>query len=71
MDKKPVTKEIVDYAMKITSKDVRAPKCVRDGIVKKTYTEQDMIDAIIYGSSLTTSNVKLYAHNYIKLLNKQ
>jgi hypothetical protein len=37
----------------------------------KKYTEEDMIDAIIYGSSLTTSNVKLYAHNYIKSLNKQ
>lgn len=46
MDKKPVTKEIVDYAMKITSKDVRAPKCVRDGIVKRMYTEEDVREAI-------------------------
>jgi hypothetical protein len=38
---------------------------------EKKYTEDDMIDAIIYGSSLTTSNVKLYAHNYINSLNKQ
>jgi hypothetical protein len=41
-------------------------QCQED-IVEK-YTEQDMIDAIIYGSSLTTSNVRLYAHNYIKSL---
>jgi len=45
-------------------------KCQEDNKDKK-YTEEDMIDAIIYGSSLTTSNVKLYAHNYINSLNKQ
>ena len=28
------TTQIVREAMKIVSKDVRAPKCVRDGIVK-------------------------------------
>lgn len=30
----PCTKDIVDFAMKVTLKDVRLPKCVRDGIVK-------------------------------------
>jgi hypothetical protein len=45
-------------------------KCQED-MADKKYTEEDMIDAIIYGSSLTTSNVKLYAHNYINSLNKQ
>ena len=29
-----VTTEIVREAMRIVSKDVRAPKCVRDGLVK-------------------------------------
>lgn len=29
------TTQIVREAMRIVSKDVRAPKCVRDGIVKK------------------------------------
>lgn len=43
----------------------------QEDMADKKYTEQDMIDAIIYGSSLTTSNVKLYAHNYINSLNKQ
>lgn len=28
------TQDIVDEAMRITSKDVRLPKCVRDGTVK-------------------------------------
>jgi hypothetical protein len=28
------TQDIVDEAMRIASKDVRLPKCVRDGIVK-------------------------------------
>jgi hypothetical protein len=31
----PCTKYWVDLAMKIVSKDVRLPKCVRDGLVKK------------------------------------
>lgn len=31
---KPCTQWIVDLAMLITSKEVRSPKCVRDGIVK-------------------------------------
>jgi len=43
----------------------------QEDMADKKYTEEDMIDAIIYGSSLTTSNVKLYAHNYINSLNKQ
>lgn len=30
----PATKYIVNLAMKLTSKDVMAPKCVRDGLVK-------------------------------------
>jgi len=47
-----------------------AIQCQED-MADKKYTEEDMIDAIIYGSSLTTSNVKLYAHNYINSLNKQ
>lgn len=42
-----------------------------EDMADKKYTEEDMIDAIIYGSSLTTSNAKLYAHNYINSLNKQ
>jgi hypothetical protein len=45
-------------------------QCQED-MADKKYTEEDMIDAIIYGSSLTTSNIKLYAHNYINSLNKQ
>jgi len=45
-------------------------ECYKDNKDKK-YTEEDMIDAIIYGSSLTTCNIKLYAHNYINSLNKQ
>lgn len=28
------TQDIVDEAMRIVSKDVRLPKCVRDGLVK-------------------------------------
>lgn len=44
-------------------------QCQED--MDKKYTEEDMIDAIIYGSSLTTCNIKLYAHNYINSLNKQ
>lgn len=28
------TQDVIDEAMRIVSKDVRAPKCVRDGIVK-------------------------------------
>ena len=31
----PCTKHWVDLAMEIVSKDVRLPKCVRDGLVKK------------------------------------
>ncbi len=36
MDKKSraCTQDIIDEAMKIVNKDVRSPKCVRDGIVK-------------------------------------
>jgi hypothetical protein len=49
---------------------IKGYSCQED-MADKKYTEEDMIDAIIYGSSLTTSNVKLYAHNYIKSLNKQ
>ena len=44
----------------------------------KKYTEEDMLNAINYCSSLTPSNSKLspleravYAHNYIKSINKQ
>ena len=45
-------------------------QCQED-MADKKYTEEDMIDAIIYGSSLTTCNIKLYAPNYINSLNKQ
>jgi hypothetical protein len=76
-DKKPVTKEIVDYAMKITSKDVRAPKCVRDGIVKRMYTEEDVRNAFNAGDAWGRAD---YVGNnqpfpdedeYINSLNKQ
>ena len=30
-----ITTQVVRLAMKIVSKDVRKPKCVRDGIVKE------------------------------------
>ena len=43
---KACTQAIVDEAMRITSKDVRSPKCVRDGIVKRMYTEDDVREAI-------------------------
>jgi len=46
---KTCTQSIVDEAMRITSKDVRAPKCVRDGIVKRMYTEEDIRNAIEVG----------------------
>jgi tRNA U34 5-carboxymethylaminomethyl modifying GTPase MnmE/TrmE len=36
----------VDFAMKLTSKDVRPPKCVRDGIVKPI-EEENMKDEYI------------------------
>lgn len=32
---KPCTWEIVQEAMRIVSKDVRKPKCVRDGLIKE------------------------------------
>ena len=76
-NKKPVTKEIVDYAMKITSKDVRAPKCVRDGIVKRMYTEEDVRNAFNAGDAWGRAD---YVGNnqpfpdedeYINSLNKQ
>ena len=47
--KRACTQDIVDEAMRIAGKDVRAPKCVRDGIVKRMYTEKDIIDAVIFG----------------------
>lgn len=30
-----ITTQVVRLAMKIVSKDVRKPKCVRDGIIKQ------------------------------------
>ena len=45
-------------------------QCQKD-MVDKKYTEEDMLKAIIYGSSLTPSHAKLYANNYINSLNKQ
>ena len=44
--KKACTQEIVNEAMKQTSKDVRLPKCVRNGLVKRMYTEEELIWAI-------------------------
>ena len=46
--KRACTQDIVDEAMRIASKDVRAPKCVRDGIVKRMYTEEDLLDAMSF-----------------------
>ena len=45
-------------------------QCQED-MADKKYTEEDMLKAIIYGSSLTPSHAKLYANNYINSLNKQ
>jgi hypothetical protein len=75
--KKACTQAIVDEAMRITSKDVRAPKCVRDGIVKRTYTEQDMVNAICFGMQKGLNVGKInetdndWVNNYINSLNKQ
>lgn len=33
-EKKPCTWYVVQQAMKIVSKDVRCPKCIRDNVVK-------------------------------------
>lgn len=33
-ERKAITKEVIDFAMKEVSKDVRKPKVVRDGIIK-------------------------------------
>jgi hypothetical protein len=38
---KPCTQNVVDEAMKIASKDVRQPKCVRDGLVQKQETLEE------------------------------
>jgi len=37
---KPCTQNVVDEAMRIVSKDVRQPKCVRDGLVKQETLEE-------------------------------
>ena len=74
---KACTQAIVDEAMRITSKDVRAPKCVRDGIVKRMYTEDDIINAVLFGmqKGLNVGKVEEtdndWVNNYIKSLNKQ
>jgi len=74
---KPCTQSIVDEAMRITSKDVRAPKCVRDGIVKRKYSEKNIIDAVLFGmqKGLNVDKVEEtdndWVNNYIKSLNKQ
>lgn len=76
--KKAVTQEIVDEAMRITGKDVRAPKCVRDGIVKRVYTEEDLRKAFKYGvdmeAGLVSFEYKKYPDGFsqfINSLNKQ
>lgn len=76
--KKAVTQEIVDEAMRITGKDVRAPKCVRDGIVKRVYTEEDLRKAYDYGvnmeSGIESFDYKNYPDGFsqfINTLNKQ
>jgi hypothetical protein len=75
--KKACTQAIVDEAMQITSKDVRAPKCVRDGTVKRMYTEKDIIDAVLFGmqKGLNVGKVEEtdndWVNNYINSLNKK
>lgn len=69
---KACTQAIVDEAMRIVSKDVRAPKCVRDGIVKRMYTEKDIIDAVLFGmqKGLNVGKVEEtdndWVNNYVK-----
>jgi hypothetical protein len=43
---KPCTQDIVDEAMKIVSKDVRQPKCVRDGLVQKQETLEETAERL-------------------------
>lgn len=70
--KKVCTQAIVDEAMRIVSKDVRAPKCVRDGVVKRMYTEKDIIDAVLFGmqKGLNVGKVEEidndWVNNYVK-----
>jgi hypothetical protein len=74
---KACTQAIVDEAMRITSKDVRSPKCVRDGIVKRMYTEDDIINAVLFGMQKGLNIGKVeetdndWVNNYVKSLNKQ
>jgi hypothetical protein len=43
---KPCTQNVVDEAMKIVSKDVRQPKCVRDGLVQKQETLEETAERL-------------------------
>lgn len=51
------TTQIVREAMRVVSKDVRSPKCVRDGLVKAKetykYTEEDLAKCITFGWNLS------------------
>jgi hypothetical protein len=69
--KKACTQAIVDEAMRITSKDVRAPKCVRDGIVKRMYTEDDIREAITFGKGMELWKEEKQIEDFINSLNKQ
>ena len=54
-EEKPCTQNVVDEAMKIVSKDVRQPKCVRDGLV--TEQKQETLEEA----------AERYAHNYFEM----
>jgi hypothetical protein len=72
-----VTQDIVDEAMRIAGKDVRAPKCVRDGIVKRMYTEEDLINGILFGmqKGLNVGKVEEtdndWVRNYVRSINRE
>lgn len=57
------TKQVVKVAMKVVSKDVRAPKVVRDGIVKKLASKKKKKKPAIYKPVLTPAP----EINYIQL----
>jgi hypothetical protein len=44
---KNCTQNVVDEAMRIVSKDVRQPKCVRDGLVKQETLEDKLKDLVL------------------------
>ncbi|MEI6882222.1 MAG: hypothetical protein WCK82_12945 [Bacteroidota bacterium] len=43
----PCTQNVVDEAMRIVSKDVRQPKCVRDGLVKQETLEEAAFESSV------------------------